>query len=114
MKIRLQIRRAANGKSSKDEDDLEDLKERIEKKECIIIDRQNKIDEMTKELRDTRMQARKQEDEGKKMITSLLYKDEQIKRLKEKMANLSTKDMQTVKKKVVKKSDSAVCSNRKR
>ena len=70
----------------------------IEKKESIINDQQTKIDEMTKELRDTRMKAQKQDDEGKKMITSLLYKDGQINQLKEKMANLSTKDMQTVKK----------------
>ena len=75
----------------------------IEKKESIINDQQNKIDEMIKELRDTRMKAQKQDDEGKKMITSLLYKDGQINQLKEKMANLSTKDLQTVKKKVVKK-----------
>ena len=55
---------------------------------------------MTKELREARIAVRKQNDEVKKIITSLLDKDEHIKSLNGKISKSSKKDLQVLQKKV--------------
>ena len=73
------------------------------------------MNKLKKEMRDTRLRERKQADEikkqgdeMKKMLTSLVDKDDYIAKLNKKISELGTKDLLQLNQKMVKKANQAV------
>ena len=85
------------------DEEMNEIKERLEKKETIIKDQTNQIEEMKKELRESRLKIRDHIEKEKKLFATLLDKDESIRKMNAKLSELSTREMQNLKEKVKKK-----------
>ena len=84
-------------------EEINEIKEMLEKKDTIIKDQTNQIEEMKKELKESRLKVRNHVEKENKFLATLIDKDECIKKMNVKLSGLSTREMQNLKEKVKKK-----------
>ena len=90
------------------EDDVEDMREKIQKKDSIIDGQLTEIENLKKELREARIKERKQDADVRKMISTIMEKEELLKKVNGKMAELSNSKLKELKCKFAKKVDQEV------
>lgn len=86
-----------------EENELEIAIEKLEKKDTIINDQTNQIEELKREMRDLRIAERKKEEELKKVKDILINKEDYIGKLSKKISELGTRELVAMNKKVTKK-----------
>ena len=89
--------------SSESEDEIEKLREQLEKKDTIINDQLVKIQESQKEIRALRVDGRGKDNKLDKLTKILIDKEDKITRLTDTMSNLGTRDLMKIKQKIVEK-----------
>ena len=89
-------------------DDVVDMQEKILKKDIIIDSQLTEIENLKKELREARIKERKQDDDARKMISTIMEKEDLLKKINGKMAELSNSQLKELKCKSAKKVDREV------
>ena len=88
-----------------EESELDALREKLEKKDLIINEQLKEIQEKAKEIRQLRLDERTKDAEISRVTSIVIAKEELLLKMNRKIAELGTRDLKKLDKKVVKKTD---------